>query len=231
MQRLDKVLSEAKVASRKQIRALVRAGAVSVDGRAAVSPEEKVADSAVILVHGEPVARRRTVVLKLYKPAGYLTATEDRYQQTVMELIPERYRRLEVAPVGRLDKQTEGLLLLTNDGALAHRLISPRYQVEKVYYAEHEGMAGQADVQAFAEGLTLGDGTQCLPARLEPLGPGKSRVTVCEGKYHQVRRMFASRGMPVKYLRRESEGPVTLEGMQPGDVEELPLELLEPEQV
>ena len=133
-----------------------------------------------------------------------------------MELLPPEYKHLELKPVGRLDKATEGLLLFTNDGDLLHRLISPKKEVPKVYYARHEGTAAEEDVQAFADGLTLGDGTKCLPAKLEPLGPGESLVTVCEGKYHQVRRMLASRNMPVTYLERRREGSLTLGGLPRG---------------
>ena len=132
-----------------------------------------------------------------------------------MELRPPAYGR-RVTPVGRLDKDTEGLLLFTDDGELAHRLISPRYRVPKVYYARHEGQGTEGDVEAFAGGLVLGDGTVCLPAKLEPLGPGESLVTICEGKYHQVRRMLASRGMPVTYLERRAEGQLTLDGVPRG---------------
>lgn len=163
----------------------------------------------------------------LHKPAGYVTSADDPGGPSVLELIPERFRRFGVMPVGRLDKATEGLLLFTNDGVLAHKLISPRFGVWKRYYAEHEGTAGEADVAAFAAGLTLGDGTKCLPARLTPLGAGKSCVEIQEGKYHQVRRMLASRGMPVTYLRRDAEGTLGLDGLEKGAVRELPLSSLE----
>ena len=123
--------------------------------------------------------------------------------------------------MGRLDKATEGLLLFTNDGDLLHRLISPKKEVPKIYYARHEGQAGPEDVEAFAAGLTLRDGTICLPAVLQPLGPGESLVTVCEGKYHQVRRMMASRNMTVTYLERRQEGSLTLGGLPRGVVREL----------
>ena len=138
-----------------------------------------------------------------------------------MELLPLEYRHLDLKPVGRLDKATEGLLLFTNDGDLLHRLISPKKEVPKVYYARHEGTAGEDDVRAFAEGLTLRDGTVCLPAKLEPLEPGESLVTVCEGKYHQVRRMMASRSMTVTYLERREEGPLSLGELPRGSVREL----------
>jgi 16S rRNA pseudouridine516 synthase len=143
-----------------------------------------------------------------------------------MELLPEAYRHLELKPVGRLDKATEGLLLFTNDGDLLHRLISPKKEVPKVYYARHEGTATGEDVAAFAAGLTLRDGLECLPAKLEPLGPGESLVTVCEGKYHQVRRMMASRDMTVTYLERREEGGLTLGELPRGQVRELTAEEL-----
>ena len=176
---------------------------------------------------GAPVEKRHTVLLMLHKPAGYVTSADDPGGPSVLELIPERFRRFGVMPVGRLDKATEGLLLFTNDGVLAHKLISPRFGVWKRYYAEHEGTAGEADIAAFAAGLTLGDGTKCLPARLTPLGAGKSCVEIQEGKYHQVRRMLASRGMPVTYLRRDAEGTLGLDGLEKGAVRELPLSSLE----
>lgn len=130
---------------------------------------------------GAPVEKLHTVLLMLHKPAGYVTSADDPGGPSVLELIPERFRRFGVMPVGRLDKATEGLLLFTNDGVLAHKLISPRFGVWKRYYAEHEGTAGEADVAAFAAGLTLGDGTKCLPARLTPLGAGKAALRYRKG--------------------------------------------------
>jgi len=155
------------------------------------------------------------------KPAGFVTATEDKNDRTVMELLPESMKHLDLRPVGRLDKATEGLLLFTNDGDLLHRLISPKKEVPKVYYAKHEGTATEADVEAFAKGLTLRDGLECLPAKLEPIGTGESLITVCEGKYHQVRRMMASRNMTVLYLERRMEGNLMLGSLPRGSVREL----------
>ena len=222
MQRLDKFLSEAGAASRKEIKALVRQGRVTVDGGVAAAPDQTIDErTAVVCLDGVTVEGYRTATILLYKPAGYVTSTDDPRDRTVMELIPERYRRLGVVPAGRLDKETEGLLLLTNDGGLNHRLTAPRHGVRKTYYAEHEGTAGTDDVAAFRMGLTLRDGTVCLPAELRPLGEGKSEITVQEGKYHQVRRMMASRGMTVTYLRRETEGGLTLAGLSCGEVREL----------
>ena len=212
MERLDKFLSTCTPYTRSQLKQILKMGRVSVDGVVVKDGSVKIGDQQVTL-DGELVGAVGTVVVMLHKPAGFVTATEDKNDRTVMELLPADMKHLELKPVGRLDKATEGLLLFTNDGDLLHRLISPKKEVAKVYYAQHEGTATDADVEAFTQGLTLGDGTVCLPAKLEPMGPGESMVTVCEGKYHQVRRMLASRGMPVTYLKRLQEA-----GLQLGDL-------------
>ena len=221
MERLDKFLVECGIGSRSQVKNILKSGAVTVDGIAQRDGALKIDPNAQeILYEGQILQGKRRVVAMLHKPAGFVTATEDR-QPTVMELLPPELLRQDVKPVGRLDKETEGLLLFTNDGDLLHRLISPKKEVPKIYYARHEGKATAEDVRAFADGLTLKDGTVCLSATLEPIGAGESRITVCEGKYHQVRRMMASRGMPVLYLKREQEGSLTLEELPLGQVREL----------
>ena len=228
MIRLDKFLCDSGAGTRSQVKAILKAGRVQVDGRAEKDGSRKVDPEACqVTLDGAVLGGRPRTVVMLNKPAGFVTATEDRAQKTVMELLPPAYTHLELKPVGRLDKETEGLLLLTNDGELLHRLISPRQEVPKVYYARHEGTATDADVAAFREGLTLADGTVCLPALLEPLGPGESLITVCEGKYHQVRRMMASRAMSVSYRERRAEGPLTLEGLSRGSVRPLSPQELE----
>lgn len=210
MERLDKIIANRGIASRREVKELVRQGRVLVDGAPAPSADMKVSlETAAVTVDGVAVSGERYTYLLLHKPAGVLTATEDRRQPTVMDLLPQQYRRL--APVGRLDKDTEGLLLLTDDGELTHRLLSPRYHVDKVYYARVEGTPDQTDAAAFAAGLLLGDGLQCLPARLELLGGDACLVTLREGKFHQVKRMLASRGKPVRYLKRLAMGPLRLE--------------------
>ena len=222
MQRLDKLLSEAGIASRRELKAILRAGRVTVNGAVVTRGEEKFDENtARITLDGVPVELRRTVLLMLHKPAGFVTSTDEPGSRTVMELLPERWRRLGALPVGRLDKDTEGLLLFTNDGQLAHKLISPRSDVWKVYYAEHDGTAQAADVEAFSQGLTLADGTRCLPARLRPIADGKCYVDVQEGKYHQVRRMLASRGLPVTYLKRVQFGTLELGDLPRGEVREI----------
>ena len=222
MERLDKFLCDCGVGTRSQVKAILKAGRVTVDGIVERDNSRKIdPKTQTICCDGETLGGYRTVVLMLHKPAGFVTATEDATERTVMELLPPEYRNLDLKPVGRLDKATEGLLLFTNDGDLLHRLISPKKEVPKVYYARHEGTATEEDVAAFAEGLELRDGTKCLPAKLEPMGAGESLVTVCEGKYHQVRRMMASRGMPVTYLQRRQEGGLSLETLPMGTCREL----------
>ncbi len=222
MERLDKYLCDSGAGTRSQVKAAIKAGRVAVDGKPERDNGRKIdPNTQTVTLDGEVLGGARRVVLMLNKPAGFVTATEDRTERTVMEFLPETYRHMDLKPVGRLDKATEGLLLFTNDGDLLHRLISPKNQVAKVYYARHVGAAGPEDVQAFAEGLTLADGTKCLSAKLEPLADGESRITVCEGKYHQVRRMMASRGMTVEYLERRQEGNLTLGELPRGEVREL----------
>lgn len=220
MDRLDKFLCDRGVGTRSQVKAILKAGRVTVDGKTEKDPGRKIGSEQVLL-DGQPLRDGGTVVLMLNKPEGFVTATEDRDSRTVMELLPEEYKHLDLKPVGRLDKATEGLLLFTNDGDLLHRLISPKKQVPKIYYAKHEGRATQEDIAAFAQGLTLGDGTKCLGAKLEPLGEGESLITVCEGKYHQVRRMMASRNMHVDYLERRQEAGLTLGDLPRGKTREL----------
>lgn len=212
MERLDKLLAGTGKWSRREVKALVRQGLVRVDGRLAASAEDKLDPAvAVVTVAGETVALHRFTYVMLHKPAGVLTATEDRKQPTVLDLLPPELRRIGLAPVGRLDKDTEGLLLLTNDGELAHRLLSPKYHVDKRYLARVDGELSAADAEAFARGMTLGDGLECLPAGLEVLPDRVCIVTLREGKFHQVKRMLAVRGAPVLYLKRLSMGPLVLE--------------------
>ena len=212
MERLDKLLAGTGKWSRREVKALVRQGLVRVDGRLAASAEDKLDPAAAIItVAGETISLCRFTYVMLHKPAGVLTATEDRKQPTVLDLLPPELRRIGLAPVGRLDKDTEGLLLLTNDGELVHRLLSPKYHVEKRYFARVDGELSAADAEAFARGMTLGDGLECLPAGLELLPGHACIVTLREGKFHQVKRMLAARGAPVLYLKRLSMGPLVLE--------------------
>lgn len=220
MERLDKTLANAGAGTRSAVKALLKAGRVQVnglvekDGSRHIDPAKD-----TLALDGEPISKPARQVWMLNKPAGCVTATEDP-GPTVMGYLPPALRT-SLRPVGRLDKDTEGLLLFTDDGDLLHRLISPKKQVPKVYFARHEGDATEDDVAAFAAGLVLKDGTVCLSAKLEPLGHGESLVTVCEGKYHQVRRMLASRGHFVTYLERRSEGPLSLGDLPRGQARAL----------
>ncbi len=221
--RLDKYLSDCGVSSRREARALIKSGRVTLDGTAAAAVDAKVdPDSARIMLDGQELCYQRFHYYMLDKPLGVVTATEDRRQQTVLDLLPSALKQWKLFPVGRLDKDTGGLLLLTDDGDFAHRVISPKNEVWKCYLAETEGRVTPDDAAAFAAGLTLKDGTVCLPAMLEALEGCRCLVRVREGKYHQVRRMLASRGKPVISLRRLSIGSLSLpRDSSPGDITEL----------
>ncbi|MGM9536857.1 MAG: 16S rRNA pseudouridine(516) synthase [Candidatus Onthomonas sp.] len=227
--RVDKLLADTGRWSRKDARELLRQGRVICNGvvvrRGDCKARPEVDD---IRVDGQPVGWSAHCYLMLNKPVGYLSATEDRNTPTVLDLVPPELRRPGLAPVGRLDKDTTGLLLLTDDGQLAHDLLSPRRHVDKVYLARVEGTGSEADCFAFQEGIVLGDGTKCLPAQLELLEPGLCRVIVREGKFHQVKRMLASRGLPVLALERRSMGPLELDDrLAPGQLRPLTPEELE----
>ncbi len=222
-ERLDKILTGSGVASRSEAKKLIRDGRVMVDGKPVQSPEEKIdRENSEVRFDGELIDISRFRYFIMNKPAGVLSVTEDRKQQTVLDLLSVRDRNLGLFPVGRLDKDTEGLLLLTNDGDFSHKIISPSSAISKVYYAEVDGIPNDDDVKAFSEGLMLGDGTRCLPARLELKEGCRCLVTVFEGKYHQVKRMLASRGKPVRVLKRLSVGGLILpEDLKSGEYREL----------
>lgn len=216
--RLDKLLSECGVGSRKEIRQLIKSGRVSVDGCTAASSEQKLdADKADVCLDGKRIEYKKFHYYMMNKPAGVLSATDDGRQKTVLDLTTPEMKKMGLFPVGRLDKDTTGLLILTNDGDFAHRVISPKSEIVKVYHAKTESPVNDADIAAFADGLTLGDGTKCLPAGLNLLPDGSCLVEVMEGKYHQVKRMLASRGKPVTELKRLSIGGLKLdESLSPG---------------
>lgn len=226
MERLDKLLASTGRWSRSEVKRLVREGRVLVNGRIAASAEEKFdSDCAAFSVDGESVQLRSFAYVMLHKPAGVLSATEDGKGKTVLDLLPEPYRKRGLFPVGRLDKDTEGLLLLTDDGQLAHALLSPKKHVDKLYYARVDGTLDETDVTAFEAGMTLGDGLACLPAGLEIVSPHEALVTLREGKFHQIKRMFAARGKPVLYLKRLAMGRLSLDpALAPGEWRELTAE-------
>lgn len=221
MIRLDRLIAETGGLSRRQAGKAIRDGAVTVDGTVVIKPEYKLDENASVTLYGKPCSFQQNRYYMLDKPTGVITASADQHQRTVLDLFPPEIRR-GLFPVGRLDKDTSGLLLLTDDGDFAHRVISPRYDVEKVYRATVENALSPEDPLRFCEGLRLADGTQCLPAELEILGDRECLVTVREGKYHQVRRMLAAVGKPVLTLRRLSVGPLLLDpGLEAGQYREL----------
>lgn len=227
--RLDKIIADTGACSRSQARDRIRRGTVAVDGRPVTDPAARFDPGQVrVTVEGEDMAGPGHLYVMLHKPAGLLSATRDPRRPTVLDLMPEPWRRRGLFPVGRLDRDTRGLLLLTDDGAFAHRVLSPKSRVPKLYEAQVRGAPRQEDVEAFAAGLVLRDGAQCLPARLEPVAGSLVRVEVFEGKYHQVKRMLATRNMPVTALTRLRIGGLWLdESLAPGEYRLLTPEELE----
>lgn len=223
--RLDKYLADAGVGTRSQVKQMIRKGQIAINGETVKKPDQKVdGEKDKIEVMGKEIRYQKYRYLLLHKPSGYVSATEDKKEQTVLSLLPEKLRK-DLFPVGRLDKDTEGLLLLTNDGALAHRLLSPKKHVDKTYYARVQGRVTDEDQAAFLQGVDIGDEKDTLPAQLEILEAAEeSRIllTIQEGRFHQVKRMFEARGKKVVYLKRISMGPLALEeGLKPGDYREL----------
>lgn len=215
MERLDKRLANTGKWSRKEARELVRSGRVAAAGQVCRAPEQKVDESAIVTVDGVDIGAHGPVYLMMNKPAGVVSSTDEPGERTVLDLLGEGCQNLGLFPAGRLDKDTEGLLLLTNDGPLAHRLLSPRRHVDKVYYVEVDGVLDETDVEAVRTGVTLADGYVCLPGELELLSGHQAHITLREGKYHQVKRMLASRGKPVVYLKRVRFGPLVLDEKLP----------------
>lgn len=226
--RLDKYISNCGIISRKDVKKLIKQGLVTVDGNVAQKPEMQVDGDALVTVKGEKIVYREFVYLMLNKPKGYISAVEDKKYPVVTDLIGEEYAHFDVFPVGRLDIDTEGLLILTNDGQFAHEMTSPRKNVYKRYFAALSLPAGESDIEAFAEGMELGDFT-AKPARLEITeNPREVYIEIAEGKFHQVKRMCERVGKTVTYLKRVAMGSLKLDEELPvGEIRELTLEELE----
>ncbi|HLS35958.1 MAG TPA: pseudouridine synthase [Bacillota bacterium] len=224
--RLDRMLANMGVGSRKDVRQLIRNGHVTVNGKTKTRHGQKIDPyEDIVTVFGEQVKYQKYVYLMLNKPQGVISATQDGRHTTVVDLLPFEYVHFEPFPVGRLDVDSVGLLLLTNDGKLAHELTSPKKNVEKVYYVEVEGKVTEDDRRQFADGVTLDDGYETKPAKLQILHSGsisKVYVTITEGKFHQVKRMFQSVGKEVIFLQRIKMGPLMLdEALEEGEIREL----------
>lgn len=210
-ERLDKLTAAAFGLSRSEAAKAVKGGRVSLNGQTVTDPERKISPTEVIFLDGQRGIYEKYIYIMMDKPEGYLSATEDREGEPVTALLPDGLRRRKLGIVGRLDKDAAGLLLLTDNGELNHRLTSPRYHMDKVYRVRLDGRADEEDIRAFADGMELGD-FKAMPARLEIMGEGEiCLVTIKEGKFHQVKRMFEKRGLTVLSLRRLSIGGLRLD--------------------
>ena len=221
--RLDKYLAEMRVGTRQEVKKQIRQGKAAVNGTVVKAADTKIDETSdEVTISGRNISYVSYEYYMLNKPAGVVSATEDRRDTTVIDLIKEKKRK-DLFPVGRLDKDTEGLLLITNDGDLAHRLLAPKKHVDKVYYAKIDGMVTEEDVKRFAEGIDIGaeEEEMTRPAKLDIMKSAEEseiRLTIHEGKFHQVKRMFLAVGKEVTYLKRERMGPLCLdENLKPGE--------------
>lgn len=226
LQRLDKILANMGFGSRKEVKALIKTGCVEIDDKVVKEAEEKVDTRyQMIKVNGTILNYRKYVYIMMNKPQGVISATEDARYETVLDLLKGEYSNYQLHPVGRLDKDTEGLMLLTNDGKITHALTSPRKGIPKIYYAEVSGVVDDQDIADFKKGIVLEDGYKTLPANLEIIekeGFSKIKLKIYEGKYHQVKRMFEAVDKKVVYLKRLSIGTLELDGsLKPGQYREL----------
>ena len=211
--RLDKYLAQMSMGTRSEVKKFIKSGRVFVNGAPASGPEQKVTEEDNVELDGEKVSYEKYVYYMLNKPQGVVSATKDNTCWTVLSLITDSSKK-DIFPVGRLDKDTEGLLLITNDGALSHELLAPGKHVEKTYYARIKGMVTKKEVAAFAEGVDIGDELLTAPAELKIHKAGSEseiEITITEGRYHQIKRMFEAVGMQVLYLKRLRMGPLYLD--------------------
>ena len=224
MERLDKYLASRGSGTRKEVQKLIKSGAVTVDGSVCKTIDRKIdAEDTSVLVNGQPVGEK--YIYMMNKPAGVVSATEDKRDKTVIDILPDDLKRRGLFPAGRLDKDTEGLLIITNDGDFAHRMLSPKKHVEKRYIAIVDGEINSETIKRFEQGIELSDGYNCMPAKLELTAKNDKNVgmvTICEGKFHQVKRMFAACGLNIVHLQRISIGNLYLDSNLPiGDCKSL----------
>lgn len=218
MERLDKIIASQGKYSRSEVKKLVKAGRVTLDGTVVKSSDVKADEGADIRIDGVSLNYKKHIYIMLNKPRGVISATEDRTQKTVLDLVPKELFRNGLFPAGRLDGDTTGFVLITDDGDFAHRILSPKNHIMKTYHATLRDPLSEEDIVRFREGLTLGDGTECLEAHVRVLESGEinvAEIKICEGKYHQVKRMFASIGNKVLELRRVKMGELELDAALP----------------
>lgn len=223
MMRLDKLLANKAYGSRKEVHQLLKDQRVTINGEITTKKDIHVdIESDVIMVDGQVVNTKQQYYVKFHKPKGYVTAVEDAKHPVVMDLLPSEYIKMGVVPVGRLDKDTEGLLLLTNDGVWGHSIINGNKHVSKVYYVEYDGELTEEGIQRIKEGIVLGDGTHCKRALIDVVSSQSLHITIEEGKYHQVKRMIGAAGGTVTYLKRLTIGHIDLTGIEEvGSVQDL----------
>ena len=223
MMRLDKLLANKAYGSRKEVHQLLKDQRVAINGEITTKKDSHVdIESDVITVDGQVVNTKQQYYVKFHKPKGYVTAVEDANHPVVMDLLPPEYIKMGVVPVGRLDKDTEGLLLLTNDGVWGHSIINGNKHVSKVYYVEYDGELTEEGIQRIKEGIVLGDRTYCKPALIDVLSSQSLHITIEEGKYHQVKRMIGAAGGTVTYLKRLTIGHIDLTGIEEvGSIQDL----------
>lgn len=224
--RLDKFLADCGTGTRSEVKKLIKSGAVTVEGVEKIKPETVVdPQKSDVFVFGEKLVYQKYIYLMLNKPAGYVSATWDKRLPVVTDFVPEKYRHFQPFPVGRLDIDTEGLLILTNDGKLSHRLLSPKHHIPKCYFARVLGKVTDKDAKSFLNGVTLDDGYKTMPAKLEILKSAEIseiKLTISEGKFHQVKRMFEAVGKKVVYLKRIKMNSLELDkGLELGEIKEL----------
>lgn len=223
MMRLDKLLANKAYGSRKEVHQLLKDQRVTINGEITTKKDSHVdIESDVITVDGQVVNTKQQYYVKFHKPKGYVTAVEDANHPVVMDLLPPEYIKMGVVPVGRLDKDTEGLLLLTNDGVWGYSIINGNKHVSKVYYVEYDGELTEEGIQRIKEGIVLGDGTHCKPALIDVVSSQSLLITIEEGKYHQVKRMIGAAGGTVTYLKRLTIGHIDLTGIEEvGSIQDL----------
>lgn len=214
--RLDKFLADAQLGTRSEVKQQLKKGLISVNGEIIKKPETRIDPAADrVCFDGREISLENEVYYMLNKPAGVVSATQDNHERTVLDLFQKEDRRPDLFPVGRLDKDTTGLLLITNDGALSHRLLSPRHHVDKTYFVQVEGHITEQTAEVFGKGVDIGDEKPTLPAGLEQLSPNEALVTIHEGRFHQIKRMFHAAGCEVIYLKRLTMGSLSLDESLP----------------